>query len=396
MGSKLKAVMIRYGELALKGQNRPFFEDTLVRNIKKRLSDLDSVMVKKEQGRIFVENLSEEYFDEAIERLKRVFGIVGITICEVAEKNLEGIKQAAEVVTKSELEMGKKTFKVETKRADKKFELKSPEVSKLIGALILRKFAEMYGLCVDVHNPDFILNIEIRDKVYVYSSEEKGIGGMPLGTGGRAHLLLSGGIDSPVAGFMIAKRGVEIEAIHFYGFPYTGEKAKEKVIDLCKVLAKYTDKIKLYIVPFTEIQLSIYENCDERFLTIIMRRFMMKIAQKIAMQNGGLALVTGESIGQVASQTMESLFCTQAAVSMPVFRPLIGMDKEEIIRLAKKIGTYDISILPYEDCCTVFVPKHPKTKPKLEQVLAEESKLQVEELIEKAVTNTEWMVIRDR
>lgn len=296
----------------------------------------------------------------------------------------------------NEIQKGKKTFKVETKRADKTFELRSPELSRLIGAHILKNLADKYGLKVDVHNPDFEVNIEIRDKAYVYSSEEKGIGGMPLGTGGKAHLLLSGGIDSPVAGFMIAKRGVEIEAVHFYSFPYTGEKAKEKVIDLCRVLAQFTDRLKLYIVPFTEIQTTIYEKCNERYLTIIMRRFMMKIAERIAKKNGGLALVTGESIGQVASQTIESIICTNAAVSMPVLRPLIGMDKEEIIRIAKNIGTYDISILPYEDCCTVFVPKHPKTKPKLEEVIKEEEKLDVSSLIENAISNTEWMVIEDR
>ncbi|ABP67344.2 thiamine biosynthesis/tRNA modification protein ThiI [Caldicellulosiruptor saccharolyticus DSM 8903] len=395
----MKAILIRYGELALKGLNRPFFEEKLVRNIRRKLKDLknvENISITKEQGRIFIENLSENDFYFAIEKLKKVFGLVGFTICEVVEKQVEAIKSAALNIALNEIQKGKKTFKVETKRADKTFELRSPELSRLIGAHILKNLADKYGLKVDVHNPDFEVNIEIRDKAYVYSSEEKGIGGMPLGTGGKAHLLLSGGIDSPVAGFMIAKRGVEIEAVHFYSFPYTGEKAKEKVIDLCRVLAQFTDRLKLYIVPFTEIQTTIYEKCNERYLTIIMRRFMMKIAERIAKKNGGLALVTGESIGQVASQTIESIICTNAAVSMPVLRPLIGMDKEEIIRIAKNIGTYDISILPYEDCCTVFVPKHPKTKPKLEEVIKEEEKLDVSSLIENAISNTEWMVIEDR
>lgn len=392
----MKAILIRYGELALKGLNRPFFEERLVKNIKRKLKGFADVLITKEQGRIFIHNLSEDNFYFAIEKLKKVFGLVGFTICEVAEKEIEAIKSAALKVAISEIQKGKKTFKVETKRADKTFELKSPELSRLIGAHLLKNLADEYGIKVDVHNPDFEVNIEIRDRVYVYSSEEKGIGGMPLGTGGKAHLLLSGGIDSPVAGFMIAKRGVEIEAVHFYSFPYTGEKAKEKVIDLCRVLAQFTDRIKLYIVPFTEIQTAIYEKCNERYLTIIMRRFMMKIAERIAKENGGLALVTGESIGQVASQTMESIICTNAAVSLPVLRPLVGMDKEEIIKIAKNIGTYDISILPYEDCCTIFVPKHPKTKPKLEEVIKEEEKLDVSSLIENALSNTEWMVIEDR
>jgi len=392
----MKAILIRYGELALKGLNRPLFEDRLVKNIKRKLKNFHNISITKEQGRIFIQNLSEDDFYFAIEKLKKVFGLVGFTICEVAEKEIEAIKSAALNVALNEIQKGKKTFKVETKRADKTFELKSPELSRLIGAHLLKNLADKYGLKVDVHNPDFEVNIEIRDKAYVYSSEEKGIGGMPLGTGGKAHLLLSGGIDSPVAGFMVAKRGVEIEAVHFYSFPYTGEKAKEKVIDICRVLVQFTDRLKLHIVPFTEIQTTIYEKCNERYLTIIMRRFMMKIAERIAVKNGGLALVTGESIGQVASQTMESIICTNAAVSMPVLRPLIGMDKEEIIRIAKNIGTYDISILPYEDCCTVFVPKHPKTKPKLEEVLEEEKKIDAQRLIEDAISNTEWMVIEDR
>ncbi|WAM32979.1 tRNA uracil 4-sulfurtransferase ThiI [Caldicellulosiruptor morganii] len=392
----MKAILIRYGELALKGLNRPFFEKRLIKNIRKKLKNIENISIKKEQGRIFIENLSEDHFNFAIERLKKVFGLVGFTICEVAEKEIEAIKSADLNAALNEIKKGKRTFKVETKRADKTFKLTSLEISRLVGAHLLKNLADMYGLVVDVHNPDFEVKIEIRDKAYVYSSEEKGIGGMPLGTGGKAHLLLSGGIDSPVAGFMIAKRGVEIEAVHFYSFPYTGEKAKEKVIDLCKVLAQFTDKLKLYIVPFIEIQTTIYEKCDEKYLTIIMRRFMMRIAERIAKLNGGMALVTGESIGQVASQTMESIICTNAAVSVPVLRPLVGMDKKEIIRIAKNIGTYDISILPYEDCCTVFVPKHPKTKPRLEEVIKEEEKLDIQLLIENAISNTEWMVIEDR
>lgn len=392
----MKAILIRYGELALKGLNRPFFEDRLVKNIKKKLYNFDNILIHKEQGRIFIENVSEDDCYSVLERLKRVFGLVGFTVCEISNKNLDDINHAAEKVTLDQLTKGKRTFKVEAKRADKSFSYTSPEISRLVGAYLLKNFSDKYFLKVDVHNPDFVVNIEVRDNAYVYSSEYKGIGGMPLGTNGKAHLLLSGGIDSPVAGFMIAKRGVEIEAVHFYSFPYTGEKAKEKVIDLCKILSLYTDKIKLYMVPFTEIQTTIYEKCDDKFLTIIMRRFMMRIAERIAISNGGQALITGESIGQVASQTMESINCTNKVASLPVLRPLIGMDKEEIMQIAKKIGTYEVSILPYEDCCTVFVPKHPRTKPRLEDVIRQEEKLNVDMLVDKAISNVEWMVIEDR
>ncbi|MEZ0537390.1 tRNA uracil 4-sulfurtransferase ThiI [Caldicellulosiruptoraceae bacterium PP1] len=389
----MKTILIKFGEIALKGQNRPIFEDKLVANIKQRLREFN-ISVEKEQGRIYIKNISDNEYNKIVERLKKVFGIVGFTLCEVADKDIESIKKAAEVVLQSQYEKDKKTFKVESRRGDKSFPYTSPEISKLVGAHLIKNYKDRLNISVDVHNPDFVLEIEVRDKVYLYAEQYKGIGGMPLGTNGKAHLLLSGGIDSPVAGFLVAKRGVELEAIHFFSFPYTGEKAKEKVIDLCKVLASYTTQIKLHLVPFTEIQTQIYEKCNERYLTIIMRRFMMKISEIIAKSNGGQAIITGESIGQVASQTMESIVCTDNAAQIPVFRPLIGFDKEEIVTISKNIGTYDISILPYEDCCTVFVPKHPKTKPSLLDVIEEEKKLDVEGLINEAYEKTEVLLIR--
>lgn len=392
----MKAILLRYGELALKGLNRPYFEDKLVKNIKVKLYNFDDIKIYKQQGRIFIENVKEEDYYPILQRLKKVFGLVGFTVSEVAKKDMDDIKKTSEKVALDNIKQGKTTFKVETRRADKSFFYTSPEVSKDVGAYLLKTLGDRYELKVDVHNPDFVINIEIRENVYVYSEEQKGIGGMPLGTNGKAHLLISGGIDSPVAGYMIAKRGVEIEGVHFYSFPYTGEKAKQKVIDLCGVLAQYTGRVKLYLVPFTEIQTTIYEKCDEKFLTIIMRRFMMRIAQKIAQSNGGQALITGESIGQVASQTMQSIICTNDVAKLPILRPLIGFDKEEIMKMAKEIGTYDISILPYEDCCTVFVPKHPKTQPKIEDVVKEEEKIDVNKLVDDAISNLEWMVIEDR
>jgi len=388
----MKVVLIKYGEIALKGQNRPIFEDKLTSNIRKKLKNLDGISIKKEQGRIFIESIDNN-LHLVLNQLKKVFGLVAFSIAEVADKNVDSIINKSLLVAKNQIEKGFTSFKVESRRADKTFDISSMDLSRLVGAAILKVYADEYKIYVDVHNPQFVINIEVRDKVYVYSGEEKGIGGMPLGTNGKALLLLSGGIDSPVAGFTIAKRGVEIDAIHYFSFPYTSEKAKEKVIDLCKVLKEYTGKLNLYCVPFTDIQTEIYEKCNERYLTIIMRRFMMRIAEKIAYRINAQALITGESIGQVASQTMESIVCTNKVVNIPIFRPLIGMDKEEIVNISKKIGTYDISILPYEDCCTVFVPKHPKTKPDILKVEEEEKKLDIEKLIEQAISSIEKIII---
>ncbi|MGB9780020.1 tRNA uracil 4-sulfurtransferase ThiI [Caldanaerobacter sp.] len=367
-------LLIKYGELALKGENRSFFENALVKNIKYALRDFDGVKVEKTHGRIYVE--CEKNVEEAIERLKKVFGIVGITRAKEADLDLEEIFKAAVDLMKSH--QGK-TFKVETKRPNKAFPYNSMEISRRVGAAVLKNVKNMK---VDVHNPDVLLNVEIREKAFLYAGVIEGAGGLPLGTNGKAIVLLSGGIDSPVAAWMMMKRGVEVEAVYFHSPPYTSDRAKEKVVDLCKVLSQYGRGMRLHVVHFTDLQLEIYEKCPARLTTIIMRRMMMKIAEKIAQKNGSLALITGESLGQVASQTIESLYVTNSSVSLPVFRPLIGMDKREIIDIAQKIGTYEISIRPYEDCCTIFVPKHPATKPKLERVLEAEEKMDYQKFID--------------
>jgi thiamine biosynthesis protein ThiI len=367
-------LLIKYGELALKGDNRSFFENKLIKNIKHALSDFKEVKVEKTHGRIYVE--CDGDIEEVIERLKKVFGIIGITKAKRTDLKLEDIYQAAIELMK---EHTGKTFKVETKRPNKSFPYNSMEVSRRVGAAVLKN---VKNLKVDVHNPDVLLNVEIREMAFVYAGVIEGIGGLPLGTNGKATVLLSGGIDSPVAAWMMMKRGVEVEAVYFHSPPYTSERAKDKVVDLCKVLSQYGQRIKLHVVHFTDLQLEIYEKCPPKFTTIIMRRMMMKIAEKIAQKNGSMALITGESLGQVASQTIESLYVTNASVSMPIFRPLIGMDKTEIIDLAQKISTFEISIRPYEDCCTIFVPKHPATKPKLEKVIEAEQKMEYQKYLD--------------
>ncbi|NLL06281.1 MAG: tRNA 4-thiouridine(8) synthase ThiI [Clostridiaceae bacterium] len=387
-----KVILVRYGEILLKGLNRPVFERKLIDNIKKAINPLGKVGVFKSQARIYVEPQSEDYdFDEAISLLTKVFGIVSVSPVWKIESNYEVIKENSLIMVKDLLDRkGYKTFKVETKRGNKSFPMDSPEISRELGGYILENFPE---LSVDVKKPEFTFYVEVREFAYIYSEIIPGVCGMPIGSNGKAMLLLSGGIDSPVAGWMIGKRGVEIEAVHFYSYPYTSERAKEKVIDLAKILTKFCNKIKLHIVPFTDIQLEINEKCPQDELTIIMRRVMMTIAERIAEKVGALALVTGESVGQVASQTIQSLYVTNSVVKMPVFRPLIGMDKNEVIDIARKIGTFETSILPYEDCCTVFVAKHPNTKPVLEKILFSEQKANLEELIDKAIENTEVLVI---
>jgi len=387
-----KVILVRYGEIILKGLNRPVFETKLISNIKKMLYGLGRIDVIKSQARIFIEPADENYdFETALERLVKVFGIVSISPVWKIDADFEEIKKHSLAMVKDLVNRkGYKTFKVETKRGNKRFPTQSPEVSAELGAYLLE---HVEGLKVDVHNPSFILYVEVRENAYIYSEIIPSNGGLPLGTNGKAMLLLSGGIDSPVAGWMMAKRGVEIEAIHFHSYPYTSERAKEKVIELARILTNYLLEMKLYIVPFTEIQLQINEKCPEDQSTIIMRRLMMMIAERIAKNTGSLALITGESMGQVASQTIQSLYVTNAAVKMPVFRPLIGMDKNEVVEIARKIDTFDTSILPYEDCCTVFVAKHPKTRPQLDKILLSESKLDVEDLIKRAIENTEVLKI---
>lgn len=386
-------ILVRYGEIILKGLNRPVFEDKLVNNIKKTISGIGKVTLIKSQGRIYIEPVEEGYdFDAAVDKVIRVFGVVSVSRVWKIKSEFEVMKEyALKMVQTLVAEKGLKTFKVESRRGNKRFPMESPEISSEMGGHLLENLP---SLKVDVKNPDFILYIEVREYTYLYSEKIPAYGGMPLGTNGKAILLLSGGIDSPVAGWMMAKRGVELEAIHFYSYPYTSERAKEKVIELTKILASYCYQLKLHVVPFTEIQLEINEKCPEDQATIIMRRVMMTMAEKLANSVGAQALVTGESMGQVASQTMQSLAVTNAAVNMPVFRPLIGMDKNEVIEIARKINTFETSILPYEDCCTVFVAKHPKTRPQLEKILLSESKMDITEMMEKAIRDTEVIRIR--
>lgn len=387
-----RVILVRYGEIILKGLNRPVFEDKLISNIKKSLYGLGKISVIKSQGRIYVEPEMDDYeFETAMDRLTKVFGIVSVSPVWKINSDFEEIKEYSLQMVKNLMQRKSyTTFKVETKRGNKKFPMESPQISMELGGYILENIP---SLKVDVHNPAFVFYVEVREFTYIYSEIIPANGGLPLGTNGKAMLLLSGGIDSPVAGWMMAKRGVEIEAVHFYSYPYTSERAKEKVIELAKILSTFCSQIKLHIVPFTDIQLEINDKCPEEQLTIIMRRAMMVIAERIARSAGALALITGESMGQVASQTIQSLAVTNAVVEMPVFRPLIGMDKNEVVDIARKIDTFETSILPYEDCCTVFVAKHPNTKPKLEKILNSEAKLQIDELIEKAIENTELITI---
>lgn len=388
-----KIILVRYGEIMLKGLNRHVFEDKLIGNIKNSIYKSGKVKVIKSQGRIYIEPEEENYdFDAVLQKISKIFGVVSVSPVWKIDTDYEKIKATAlELANNLVSENGYKTFKLETKRGNKKFPMQSPEISADVGGYILENIP---ALIVDVKAPDFIIYLEVRENSYVYSETVKAHGGMPLGSNGRAMLLLSGGIDSPVAGWMMGKRGVEIEAIHFYSYPYTSERAKQKVIDLAGILSQYCGKIRLHVVPFTEIQLAINDNCPEEQLTIIMRRIMMRISEIIARKDECMALITGESMGQVASQTMQALYCTDSAANMPVFRPLIGMDKVEVIDIARKIDTFETSILPYEDCCTVFVAKHPQTKPKLEKIMKSEEAVDFEPLIEKAVEGTEVIVIK--
>jgi thiamine biosynthesis protein ThiI len=387
-----KVILIRYEEIFLKRSNRNVFENRLIKNIKQRLDNLGNVRVTRSQSRIYVESPDEDFdLVEAVDRLKKVFGIASVSIVYRVPTDYEVIKASAVAIVADLLSRyDYKTFKVETRRADKSFPLNSPQISADVGAQILKNFPR---LKVDVRNPDFVFYVEVREYTYLYSEIIPSAKGLPTGTGGRATLLLSGGIDSPVAGWMIAKRGVEVDAVYFHSPPYTSERAREKVIRLSEILSEWTMGMRLYVVPFTEIQMAIHQKCPVEYLTIIMRRYMMKIAERIAHNNGALALITGEAIGQVASQTMESLLVTDSAVNLPVYRPLIGMDKSEVVNLAKHVGTYDTSILPYEDCCTLFVARHPATRPSLEKTLDYESVLDEEQMIAKALEEVETVII---
>ncbi len=378
-------IIIRYAEIHLKGLNRPYFEKALVKNIAAALSGIEGALVRRGESRVYVENVKEDQMSAALEALGRVFGIHSYSPGVRLEQDFDVASQVlAALVAEERKRIGKETvlFRVEAKRADKRFPMKSSQIAAEAGGVILDTVP---GLKVSLEHPELTAYLEIRDKAYCYTRVLKGPGGMPVGCNGRAALLLSGGIDSPVAGCMVAKRGVALSAVHFESFPYTSDKALEKVHDLAKLMVRYTGPIRLHVVRFTEIQMTLYEKCPQEYLTILMRRFMMRIAERLAEADRCLAMITGESVGQVASQTLESLAATNDAAVMPVLRPLIGMDKLEITELAQKYGTFDTSILPYEDCCTVFVPKHPVTKPRLKDIREAESKLDCEAMIAAAI-----------
>ena len=388
---KFHAFLIKYAEIAIKGNNRKYFEDALVKQIRFHLRKIEGEFtVSKTQGRVYVEAAGDYDTDEVIEELQHVFGI--LWICPVVRVEDHGFKDLSEKVLRymDEAYPDKHlSFKVECRRTRKNFELNSQEMNAELGHDILEAFPEMR---VDVHHPDVLLRVEVReDFINIYSKEIRGQGGMPLGTSGKAMLLLSGGIDSPVAGYMISKRGVFIDAVYFHAPPYTSDRAKQKVVDLARIISRYTGPVRLHVINFTDIQLAIYDNCPHDELTIIMRRYMMKIAEHLAKENGCLALITGESIGQVASQTIQSLAVTNEVCTLPVLRPLIAFDKQDIVEISEKIGAYETSIQPYEDCCTIFVAKHPVTKPQLKFITHSEEKLVgiIEPMVEEAIRTEE-------
>ncbi|HSQ34332.1 MAG TPA: tRNA uracil 4-sulfurtransferase ThiI [Peptostreptococcaceae bacterium] len=381
------AIIAKYGEIGIKGKNRYIFENKLIKNIKNILKPIGKFDVYKEYGRIYI-NLDDYDYEEVIEEVRKVFGIVSVSPVIKIEKDYEQLKEAALKLLEEKVDNGAKTFKVESRRGDKSFRLTSLEMNLDIGGYLLSTLGDKIN--VDVHKPEVRVITELRqDCAIAYTDGIAGYGGLPLGTNGKAIALLSGEIDSPVATWMVAKRGVEVEAVHFHSYPFTNEKSQEKVRDLAKILSKYCGKIRLHKVNLLNIQKEITKNCREEEMTIISRRFMMQIAQVIAEKRYANALITGESIGQVASQTIQGLTCTDAAVSIPVFRPLIAMDKSEIVDMAKKIDTYETSIIAEEDCCTVFSPKNPVTKPRLEKIVESQSRLNIEELIKEAIDNME-------
>ena len=384
-------ILIKNGEIALKGLNRSTFEDALVKNIKRRLSPILKADITKSQSTIMIEPLTENPdMDAAVEAIKRVFGIAGFSRAAACEKDMDVMRQVV-VDYLADTYRECKTFKVEARRSDKKFPLNSPEICRELGGEILSHFPH---LRVDVHNPDLVVNVEVREKyTFIHGNQIKGAGGMPVGTSGRAAVMISGGIDSPVAAWTMAKRGLVLDAIHFASPPYTSQRAEQKVHELLGKVSKYSGTINLLVVPFTEIQEHIKDDCPEDLFTIIMRRMMMRIAIELAKRQGCGAIITGESLAQVASQTLLALGCTDAVATMPVFRPLIGMDKNEIVEISRKIDTFAISIQPYEDCCTVFTPKHPRLRPTLEDVENAEKALDMEDLIKRAIDSVKIVVI---
>lgn len=384
-------ILIKFGEIVLKGLNRNSFEAVLKKNVISALKPLGGCEAKINQSTMYVTIPDSGDADEYAAAVSKVFGIAAYTRACQCEKTLEQMQEAAVTYLAPQLEAAS-TFKVETKRSDKHFGYTSPEISALVGGYILEKFPH---LRVDVHQPEMVVRVEVRENwAFVHGNQLPGAGGLPVGTGGKASVMISGGIDSPVAAWMMAKRGLQLCAVHFASPPYTSERAEQKVIDLLRVVSQWSGTIKLHIVPFTELQEAIRDNCPEDLFTLIMRRLMIKITERIAKRDGSLAMVSGESLGQVASQTLPALYCTDEAASMPVLRPLIGMDKDEIVRLSRKIGSFELSILPFEDCCTVFTPKHPRTRPTLEMIHEGEALLEnTEELIERAISGARRMWI---
>ena len=384
--------LMKLGEIVLKGANKRQFENKLRQNVRRRLRSYGNFDVYIMQSTLYVEPMDEKVdLEGAWEACHSIFGVVSICRCRPCEKSMDAIFGAVEEYLADDLDAAR-SFKVESKRSDKAFPMTSIAISQEIGGRIAQAHP---NLAVDVHTPEYTVYVEVRDlAAYVHGPAEPGAGGLPTGVGGRAMCLLSGGIDSPVAAYMIAKRGVEIEAVHFFSYPYTSQLAKDKVVELARLVTKYCGRMTVNIVSFTEIQEAIRDNCPEEYFTLIMRRFMMEISQRIAKHHGCGALITGENLGQVASQTMEAMAVTGAVVEMPIFMPLVGMDKEEIVTIARKIGTFDTSVLPYEDCCTVFTPRHPKTKPPLNQLLEAERKLDRQALIERALENVEKIVVK--
>jgi len=377
-------ILLKQGEIILKGQNRRFFEDKLLANIRRRIKPFGAFKVYSTQSTVYVEPTGDCDMDGAFEAVQYVFGVVSVTRALACEKDKDAIFEAAKKYLAEELRTAK-SFKVETKRSDKNFPMSSIEISQYVGGFLSDMFPD---IGVDMRNPELTVNVEVRESAaYVHAKALPGAGGMPVGCNGSAVTLLSGGIDSPVSSYMIARRGIHLVPVHFFSFPYTSEQAKEKVLELAQILTKYCGRLAVEIVPFTHIQEEIRAKCPEAYFTLIMRRFMMRISERLAVMHNCKALVTGENLGQVASQTMEALRVTEDCVSLPVLRPLIGMDKTDIVSIARKIGTFDTSILPYEDCCTVFTPRHPKTKPKLDDVLEAESVLDVPALVDEAIAN---------
>ncbi len=384
-----EVLLCKCGEIVLKGLNRRAFEDRLVANLRRRVRRVADCPVSLRQSVLFVEIPDEADADAVMEEVLRVFGLASVCRASVCEKSLDAILETAQRYLADELAAAR-SFKVETKRADKKFPLTSIGVSQHIGGELAQRNPHLRP---DMHHPELTLHVEIREQyAFVHAGPNPGAGGMPIGANGRAALLLSGGIDSPVAGYMMAKRGLELVGIHFFSYPYTSERAKEKVLDLAKILTRYVGRMPVLVVPFTKIQEAIRDNCREELFTIIMRRFMMRISDRLAADYNCGGLITGESLGQVASQTMPAMAVTGAVCNLPVFRPLIGMDKEEIVRVARKIDTFETSILPYEDCCTVFTPKHPNIRPNLQKVLESESRLDADALVEEALSGVERMI----